>query len=171
MSDEIPLSRTQLKKQMTELQDLGAELTLLNSEQLAEIALPESLQEAVLAAKSMTRFEARRRQLQYIGRLMRQVDPGPIRAHLERWKASSREHTARLHQLERWRERLLADDAALGEFAREHPCDVQQLRTLVRNARREREANAPPRSYRGLFQLLRQLLAQDGRERADRDAG
>lgn len=160
MSDEFPLSRTQLKKQMTELQDLGAELTLLNSEQLAEIALPESLQEAVLAAKRMTRFEARRRQLQYIGRLMRQVDPQPIRAHLERWKASSREHTARLHQLERWRERLLADDAALTELARAHPGEMQRLRTLVRNARRERDANEPPRSYRALFQLLRHLLAE-----------
>lgn len=158
MPDEIPLSRTRLKKQMTELQDLGAELTLLNAEQLAEIALPESLQDAVLAAKRMTRFEARRRQLQYIGRLMRQVDPGPIRAHLERWKASSREHTARLHQVERWRERLLADDAALGELARERPCDIQRLRTLVRNARREREANAPPRSFRALFQALREIV-------------
>jgi ribosome-associated protein len=158
MPDEIPLSRTQLKKQMTELQDLGAELTLLNPEQLAEIALPESLQEAVLAAKRITRFEARRRQLQYIGRLMRQVDPGPIRAHLERRKASSRERTARLHQLERWRERLLADDAALGEFAREHQCDVQQLRTLVRDARREREAGASPRSFRALFQALKEII-------------
>ena len=158
MPDEIPLSRTQLKRQMTELQDLGAELTLLNPEQLAEIALPESLQEAVLAAKRITRFEARRRQLQYIGRLMRQVDPDPIRAHLERWKASSHEHTARLHQLERWRERLLADDAALGEFAREYPCDVQQLRMLVRNARREREAGAPPRSFRALFRMLQEIV-------------
>ena len=158
MPDEIPLSRTQLKRQMTELQDLGAELTRLNPEQLAEIALPESLQEAVLAAKRITRFEARRRQLQYIGRLMRQVDPDPIRAHLERWKASSHEHTARLHQLERWRERLLADDAALGEFAREHPCDVQQLRMLVRNARRESEAGAPPRSFRALFRMLQEIV-------------
>jgi ribosome-associated protein len=159
MPAEIPPSRTRLKKQMTELQNLGAELTLLNSEQLAEIALPESLQEAVFAAQRMTRFEARRRQLQYIGRLMRQVDPEPIRAHLERWKASSREHTARLHQLERWRERLLADDAALAELARAQPREAQRLRTLVRNARRERDANEPPRSYRALFQLLRTIIA------------
>jgi ribosome-associated protein len=158
MPAEVPLSRTRLKRQMTELQDLGAELTLLNPEQLAEIALPESLHEAVLAAQRMTRFEARRRQLQYIGRLMRQVDPDPIRAHLERWKASSREHTARLHQVERWRERLLADDAALTELAREHPCDTQRLRTLVRNARHEREANTPPRSFRALFQALREIV-------------
>jgi ribosome-associated protein len=143
---------------MTELQDLGAELTLLNPDQLAEIALPESLHEAVLAAQRMTRFEARRRQLQYIGRLMRQVDPDPIRAHLERWKASSRAHTARIHQVERWRERLLADDAALTELAREHPCDTQRLRTLVRNARREREANMPPRSYRALFRMLQEIV-------------
>jgi ribosome-associated protein len=158
MPDELPPSRTQLKKQMAELQELGAELTQLNFEQLAAMALPEPLQDAVLAAQRMTRFEARRRQLQYIGRLMRHVDPGPIRAHLERGKASSREHTARLHHLERWRERLLADDAALTELAREHPCDLQRLRALVRNARREREAHAPPRSYRALFQALREIV-------------
>ena len=158
MPDETPPSRTQLKKQMAELQELGAELTRLNPEQLAEMALPERLQDAVLAAQRMTRFEARRRQLQYIGRLMREVDPAPIRAHLDRWQASSRKHTARLHQLERWRERLLADDAALTELAREHPCDPQRLRTLVRNARREREANAPPRSFRALFRALGEIV-------------
>ena len=159
MTEEIPLSRTQLKKQMTALQKLGSELVLLNPEQLAEMALPESLHDAVTAARQITRFEARRRQLQYIGKLMRHIDPEPIRARLERWKASSREHTARVHRLERWRERLLADDAALPELLREHPhADTQQLRTLVRNARRERELNQPPRNYRALFKALRETL-------------
>ena len=159
MTDEIPLSRTQLKKQMTALQALGSELVSLNAEQLAEMALPESLHEAVMAAKQITRFEARRRQLQYIGKLMRHIDPEPIRARLERWNASSREHTARVHRLERWRERLLADDAALPELVRHHPhADIQRLRTLVRNARRERELIQPPRNYRALFKLLRETL-------------
>ena len=158
MPDEILLSRTRLKRQMTELQKLGEALTGLNAGQLAEIALPESLHEAVLAAQRMTRFEARRRQLQYIGKLMRGIDPVPIRAHLERWQASSREHTARLREIERWRERLLEDDAALGDFAREHPRDLQRVRTLVRNARRERDAGAPPRSYRALFRELQQIV-------------
>ena len=159
MTEEIPLSRTQLKKQMTALQELGSELVSLTPAQLAEMALPESLHEAVMTAKQITRFEARRRQLQYIGKLMRHIDPEPIRARLDRWKASSLEHTARVHRLERWRERLLADDTALPELLREHPhADIQQLRTLVRNARRERESNQPPRNYRALFKLLRETL-------------
>ena len=159
MSEEIPPSRTQLKKQMTALQDLGAELVALTPAQLAEMALPETLHEAVMAARRITRFEARRRQLQYIGRLMRHVDPEPIRARLERWKASSRERTAHVHRLERWRERLLADDGALPELVREHPrVDTQRLRALVRNARRERDLNQPPRCYRALYRLLRETL-------------
>jgi ribosome-associated protein len=157
--DEIPPSRTQLKNQMTALQDLGAELVLLNPDQLAEMALPETLHEAVAAAQCITRFEARRRQLQYIGKLMRHVDPEPIRAQLERWKASSREHTAQLHRLERWRERLLSDDTALAELARDYPrADIQRLRTLARNAKRERELNQPPRSYRALFRILQEIV-------------
>jgi ribosome-associated protein len=159
MTEEIPLSRTQLKKQMTALQELGSELVSLNPEQLAEMALPESLHEAVMAAKRITRFEARRRQLQYIGKLMRHINPEPIRTRLDRWKTSSREHTARVHRLEHWRQLLLADDTALPELVREHPrADTRQLRTLVRNARRERELNQPPRNYRALFRLLRETL-------------
>src|SRR5512139_2552220 len=102
MSEDVLLSRTRRKKQVAALQELGAELVALNPEQLAAMGLPESLHEAVLAARQMTRFEARRRQMQYIGKLMRHVDPEPIRAHLERWSRASREHTARLHRIERW---------------------------------------------------------------------
>jgi ribosome-associated protein len=159
MTDEIPPSRTQLKKRMIALQALGAELVSLNPAQLAEMALPEPLHDAVMAAKEITRFEARRRQLQYIGKLMRHVDPEPIRARLDRWKAPTREHTARVQRLERWRERLLAEDTALPEFVREYPhADAGRLRVLVRNARRERELGQPPRNFRALFKLLRETL-------------
>lgn len=161
MRRELP-SKTRLKKQMLALQDLGAALVALNEEQLVSLALPDRLHEAVLAAKRVTSFEARRRQLQYIGKLMRTVDPEPIRARLDEWKASSREQAARLHHLERWRERLLADEAALAELLSAYPhADTQQLRALVRNAQRERDANQPPRSYRALFQLLRELLGNE----------
>lgn len=161
MNDEIPQSKTRRKQQMTELQDLGAELVELSEQQLAQIALPESLHDAVIAIRKTGKFEARRRQLQYIGKLMRTVDPEPIRAQLDIWKNTSREHTAWLHQIERWRERLLADETALNEFVSEHPhADTQQLRTLIRNALRERELNKPPKSYRALFQSLREILAE-----------
>ena len=161
VTDETPQSKTQRKKQMTALQDLGAELVELSEQQLAQIALPETLHDAVTAARQTTRFEARRRQLQYIGKLMRNIDPGPIRAQLDIWQNTSREHTAWLHRVERWRERLLADEAALQEFVGEYPrADIQQLRTLVRNALRERELSKPPRSYRALFHSLRGILAE-----------
>ena len=96
VSDDTHPSKTQQKKQMLRLQDMGAELLALNEAQLAAMALPDNLREAVCAAKRMTKFEARRRQLQYIGKLMRTVDPDPIRASLDAWKAASHEHTARL---------------------------------------------------------------------------
>ena len=162
VNDDTRHSKTQQKKHMLALQDLGAELVALNEEQLASMTLPDSLREAVTAAKRITRFEARRRQLQYIGKLMRTVDAEPIRARLETWKSSSREHSARLHRIERWRERLLGEEGALAEFIGDHPqADAQQLRALVRNTQRERAANKPPRSYRALFQLIRATLEQD----------
>lgn len=162
VTDDALPSKTQRKKQMLELQELGAELVALNEEQLASMALPDNLHEAIAAARRMTKFEARRRQLQYIGKLMRTIDAEPIRARLDAWQTSSREHSARLHRIERWRERLLAEDGALAEFVEIHPhADAQRLRALARNAQRERAANQPPRSYRALFHLLRDILGTD----------
>jgi ribosome-associated protein len=156
--DSVP-SKTQRKKQMAALQDLGAELVELSEEQLASMSLPENLLDAVTAAKRISRFEARRRQLQYIGKLMRRVDPEPIRAQLDAWNAASRQHKVWLHRVERWRERVLADEAALHELVNEYPlADTHHLRMLVRNALRERTENKPPKSYRALFQALRDLI-------------
>jgi ribosome-associated protein len=141
----------------------------LNEDQLTAIALPENLRDAVIEAKRITKFEARRRQLQYIGKLMRTIDPEPIRAWIDVWKATSREHTAQLHLIERWRERLLAEESAVGELLSAYPrTDAQRLRTLVRNAQRERQLAAPPRSYRELFQLLRETLEQRREKRGER---
>ena len=158
MSDELP-SKTQRKKQMHDLQELGAQLVELNDDQLASIELPESLLDAVNEARRVTKFEAKRRQLQYIGKLMRGVDAEPIRSRIDAYKAVSSAHTARLHALERWRLRLLEDDEALTELLREHPhADAARLRTLVRNTLREREAGQPPKSFRALFQLLNETI-------------
>jgi len=159
VNDEIQPSKTQRKKQMTELQELGAELVELSVEQLAQILLPETLRDAVTAARQTVKFGARRRQLQYIGKLMRTVDPEPIRAQLDVWKNTSHEHIAWLHQIERWRDRLLADESALNEFVSTYPrADTQHLRTLLRNTLRERELNKAPKSYRALFQALREVM-------------
>lgn len=161
MTDELP-SKTQRKKQMHELQDLGAALVELNPEQLASVDLPERLLDAVMHARRITQFEARRRQLQYIGKLMRTIDPEPIRERVAAYKATSIAQTARLHRIERWRTRLLADETVLTEFLGAHPrADAQQLRLLIRNAAREREAGQPPKSFRALFRLLEREVGND----------
>jgi ribosome-associated protein len=158
MQDERP-SKTQRKKQMHDLQALGAELVELNERELASIELPERLLDAVNDARHMTKFEARRRQLQYIGKLMRDVDPEPIRKRLASWKSVSRAHTARFQRLEQWRTQLLEDESALAELLRQHPgIDATRLKALVREARRERETAQPPKSYRAIFQLLSESI-------------
>jgi len=159
MDEQTVISKTQRKRDRHALQSLGEELTELTQEQLAELALPERLLDAVLAAKTITKFGALRRQLQYIGRLMHDVDGKAIAARLEAWKGQSRAATAHLHLLERWRTRLLDDETALDDLAAAYPgCDTQQLRELVHNVQRERVEGKPPRSYRALFQELRRIV-------------
>jgi ribosome-associated protein len=159
VQDEEKPSKTQRKREMHELQALGVRLVELNSEQLDAVALPEDLRDAVERAQRITKHEARRRQLQYIGRLMRSVDPGPIREKLKVWDGVSTEETARVHRIERWREKLLEDDGTIGALVRAHPgIDTQRLRSLVRNARDERKADRPPRAYRELFRALRDII-------------
>ncbi len=159
MQDEEKPSKTERKRAMHELQTLGERLVGLNPEQLAAIALPEDLQDAVEHARRITKHEARRRQLQYIGRLMRAVDPEPIREKLKVWDGVSTEETARVHRIERWREKLLEDDAVVDELVRAHPgIDTRHLRALARKAREERAAGSSPRTYRELFRALRDIV-------------
>ncbi len=152
-------SKTQRKKTMLDLQAMGEELVSLSREQLAKFALPEILLDAVLQAKRITKHEARRRQGQYIGRLMRDAGAAEIRAHLDRIRGKSLALTAYHHRLERWRELLIEDESALESFATEYPgCDIRHVRQLVRNARKERDESKPPRAFRQLFQLLKEYV-------------
>lgn len=158
-SDDPGPSKSRRKADAHALQALGAQLVALNRHQLAQIDMPEPLLDAVHAAQRIHAREGRRRQLQYIGRLMRNVDAAPIRAKIASWKSVSAEETARLHALERWRDRLVDDPAAVQALADAHPeTDLQQVRTLIRNTRREREQGKPPKSYRALFHLLRDII-------------
>lgn len=160
-SPERP-SKSQRKRDMHALQDMGAALVELSPERLDRIDMPEALRSAIREAQRLTRHEARRRQMQYIGRLMRDIDATPIRERLEEWRGQGREHTAQLHALERWREELMADDPALERFLRVYPgADSQKLRSLIRNARREQGAALPPKSYRELFRALREMTAKE----------
>ncbi len=159
--EELPPSKTKIKKQMLDLQNLGKTLTDLPNEKLRELDLPENLLDALTEYKRMTKFGALNRQLQYIGRLMRDVDPAPIVAKLEAWGGTSRQHTAWLHQVEHWRDRLLEEGDALTELLAAHPeADAQHLRTLIRNAHKEKELGKPPKSYREIFQALRDIIPE-----------
>ena len=153
-------SKSRRKADAHALQTLGAELVALNRNQLAQVEMPESLRDAVEAAQRISAHEGRRRQLQFIGKLMRNVDPAPIRAKIDGWKTVSVEETVRLHLIEHWRDQLIEEPPAMQSFAGEYPhADVQHLRTLIRNVQREREQKKPPKSYRALFQLLRDIIA------------
>jgi len=140
---------------MHALQDLGESLVALEPAKLAELELPERLVDAISLARSITKHEARRRQMQYLGRLMRDVDPDPIRAALERFESMPRAERARFAAAERWRDRLLAEDAASAEFLAAHPdVDAGELAALVRDARAERGGGRPPHKFRALFRLV-----------------
>ena len=157
MQDEI-VSKTKRKREMHELQALGVALVALPESQLDNLSLAENLYKAVLEAKRISVHEGRRRQIQYIGRLMREVDAAPIRARLEEITGGSAQANARHKRLEALRGRLMADDAALTEFAATHPsADLQALRALIRNSRKEQKEGKPPRTYRELFRLLKSI--------------
>lgn len=157
----LPPSKTKIKQQMHDLQDIGEQLAELSIDKLKQMDLPESLFDALREMKRINKFGAQRRQMQYIGKLMRDVETAPIIAKLEAWSGKSHQHIAWLHQLERWRDRLLENDAALTELLADHPeADAQRLRALVRNALKEKELAKPPKSYREIFQVLREILPE-----------
>jgi len=157
-----PPSKTQRKQQMEDLQALGEELVALSSDRFKKIDIPENLRDAVREAQRMTRpDEAKRRQMQYIGKLMRSVDVEPIRAALALVRGESAGETAKLHRLERLRTEFMADEKALQEIAALYPTvDMQHLRSLRRAALKEQEQAKPPRSYRAIFQLLKELESE-----------
>jgi ribosome-associated protein len=160
--EELPPSKTRVKKQMHDLQDLGEQLVALSKEHLAELDIPENLRDAIREVKRINKFGAIRRQMQYIGRLMRDIEPGPIQEKLAAWNGTSRQHVAWLHQVERWRDRLLEDPEALTELLATYPdADAQHLRTLVRNAIKEKELGKPPKNYREIFQVLRDMIPEE----------
>lgn len=156
------VSKSQLKRESHALQELGEELVELPAAKLAKIPLPEELAEAVALARRIKARGGRKRQLQYIGKVMRKIDAEPIQQALSALKTDAIRETARLHRLEQWRDRLLEEgDTALAELLDEYPAaDRQHLRQLMRNAQREKKQNKPPKSARELFRYLRELVSQ-----------
>ncbi len=152
-------SKTKLKAEADAAQEVGRKLVELPKDKLNKLQLEDALREAIYEAKRITAHGAIRRQLQYIGRLMRDTDLAPIVEQLQKWEGKHQEENARFHHMERWRTRMLEDAKALEEFIQLFPqVDVQQLRTLIRNAQKEHLANKPPKSSRELFQMIRQVM-------------
>lgn len=153
-------SKTRRKQASHELQDLGEAVVALPEERLLDLALPESLLDAIRDYKRTKTFEGQRRQMQYIGKLMRRTDPEPIRQAVTDMQLGRARDSLALHQAEGWRAALLKNDEAVTRWAAEHPAtDVQQLRSLVRSARKD--ASLTPeqrngRAYRELFQFIKQ---------------
>lgn len=147
---------------MHALQDIGEQLVQLDFKRISELGLPETLTVAIHEAKKMHKHEARRRQMQYIGKLMRDVEVAPILEKFDSWSGVTLQHTVRLHLLERWRVRLLADEQALAELGQKYPAaDLQHLRVLTRNAHKEKITNKPPRSFRSIFHELQVIIPEN----------
>ena len=156
-------SKSQLKRDMIALQKLGEQLASESRDRVMRVPMPDDLRTAILDCQRIKAHEGRRRQVQFIGKLMRGLDEeqiGAIKKVMDSWKGASKAETAALHALERWRERLLANDQALTDLMAQYPqTDVQHLRTLIRNARKEQEQNKPPKANREIFQILKALQA------------
>jgi ribosome-associated protein len=159
VSEEEPLSKSQRKRDMHDLQELGLALSELPNERIRALNLPETLERALLEVKTFKAHGAVRRQMQFIGRLMRTVDAEPLRAYLDRLAGVSREAVAHHHLCEEWRDRMVADIAAVDLFAAQHAAaDRQQLRQLVLGTQREKLAENPPRQFRELFRTITRVL-------------
>jgi len=166
-------SKSEAKRQSNELQKLGEQLVEAPRDRVKRVEMPEDVKEAILTCQTITNHEGRRRALQFVGKKMRTLDEEEvevIKRTIEGWKGASKAETAALHALERRREKLLADDKALTQLLEENPeLDVQHLRTLIRNARKEQAENKPPKAYREIFQILKDLGKKQKQKAAAND--
>jgi ribosome-associated protein len=158
-------SKSELKRQMTALQKMGQELVDSARDRVKRVPMPEDVRDAILECQTITNHEGRRRQMQFVGKKMRTLDEAEvalIQKTIDSWKGASKAETAAMHSLERKREKLLAKDEALTELMAENPeLDVQHLRTLIRNARKEQAENKPPKAYREIFQILKEIQVKN----------
>lgn len=158
-------SKTELKRQSDALQKLGADLVEQPRDRIKRVPMPEDVRDAILTCQAITNHEGRRRAMQFVGKKMRTLDEEEVAAiqrTIEGWKGLSKADTAAMHALERRRDKLLADDQALTVLLGENPeLDAQHLRTLIRNARKEQAENKPPKAYREIFQILKQIEAKN----------
>lgn len=163
--DDDFISKTRRKKDATALQVMGKELVQLSPERLARIVMPESLREAVVECKRLNKHEAIRRQMQYIGKIMRDIDAEPIAAQLAAMKAPTARDNALFHLAEKWRLELLEDPEAITRFTQSFPAvDAAELRRLVEATRHERAKGSGPKRFRELFHVVNEAIKQAERE-------
>jgi ribosome-associated protein len=156
-------SKSQRKRDMTALQKLGEALIALAPEQVQRMDLPDDLSEAIRFYHSLREKEAKRRHMQFIGTIMRKLDPEPIRIALDELDQLRMQQTEDFHQVEEWRDSLLAGDhALLDELVQRFDLNRQQVRQLVKNAAVEKADGKPAKNGRQLFRLLRQSLEKEG---------
>ena len=158
---------------MTVLQKMGEELVNEARDRVKRVPMPEDVREAILECQMIRDHEGRRRQLQYVGKKMRTLDEEEVAAiqrTIDSWKGLSKADTANMHAMERRRDKLLTDDKALTVLLSENPeLDVQHLRTLIRNARKEQAENKPPKAYREIFQILKEIAKKKNGGKKDAD--
>lgn len=161
--EEEGKSKSQVKREMHELQKLGEELVSLSAAARAKVPLDDELKDALqLADKLGNKREALRRHIQFIGRLMRTRELEPIEQALAVLRNTNQAATRQFHKVEQWRDKLLADNDTVTDFIAAYPdVDVQQLRQLIRNAKKEQEKQQPPKAFRELFQLIKPLIIQE----------
>ena len=164
MEEDEFISKTRRKRDAHDLQDLGKALVKLSREQLARIDMPESLRDAITECRRFTKHEAVRRQMQYIGKIMRDIDAGPIFEQLAEIEAPSKRQTALFHVAEQWRADMVEQPAAVERFVQEFPeADPQRLRELADKAREEKRTAKPLKRYRELFHVLNAFLQDHAR--------
>ena len=158
----IWVSKSEIKRDAEDLKQLGEKLVNLTKANLTKVPLDDSLKDAIELAQRLQK-EARRRQLQYIGKLLRSIDAEPIREALEKIENKHNQQQAMLHKLEILRDELVAKgDAALTDLLNEYPsADRQQLRNLIRAAQKEKEQNKLSKAYREIYQILKTLILED----------
>jgi ribosome-associated protein len=162
-----PISKSQRKRDSHELQSVGVELLSLSVDQLKHFELPEELLTAVLEAKRIpvSKHTALKRQRQYIGRLMRDIDPAPIVEKLSAMKGTSAKQNAMMHLAEQWREKLIVEPGALEALIHDFPAAPgERILALVGKVRAEREAKRPPKHFRELYQLIHGLVQEKSKE-------
>ena len=158
----LPPSKSQLKRDAQALIKLGEQLVALDEKQLSQFDLPVNIRDAIVTTRKIRQHGARKRQLLFLAKLLRKANSSEITQQMASLNTQTKQQARAFHQLEQWRDKLLADDQALTDLLNEYPSiDAQHIRQLIRAARKDQQLNKPPASARSLFRYLRSIILDD----------